>query len=105
MQMRQNAVNFLLHSLEIYGTLYLIYIALWAQQKIIQFYLVSVGGNLILITKTWLSIPHCCFSDKNVKHKDLKKFSLSFAKEAKMYFDYNVGLISKRQQLSLRERS
>ncbi len=28
-QMRQNAVDFLLHSLEIYGTLYLFYIALW----------------------------------------------------------------------------
>jgi hypothetical protein len=28
-QMRQNAVDFLLHSLEIYGALYLFYIALW----------------------------------------------------------------------------
>jgi hypothetical protein len=30
-QMRQNAVDFLLHSLEIYGALYLFYTALWSE--------------------------------------------------------------------------
>jgi hypothetical protein len=32
-QMQQNAVDFLLHSLEIYGALYLFYIALWEWLK------------------------------------------------------------------------
>ncbi len=32
-QMQQNAVDFLLHSLEIYGALYLFYIALWSERE------------------------------------------------------------------------
>ncbi len=34
--MRQNAVDFLLHSLEIYGALYLFYIALWTKHGMIS---------------------------------------------------------------------
>jgi hypothetical protein len=36
-QMRQNAVDFLLHSPEIYGALYLFYIALWTKACALHF--------------------------------------------------------------------
>ncbi len=40
-QMRQNAVDFLLHSLEIYGALYVFYIALWACLKGVKYKQIS----------------------------------------------------------------
>jgi hypothetical protein len=43
-QMRQNAVDFLLHSLEIHGALYLFYIALWLSAvKKSQFFSLLLG--------------------------------------------------------------
>ncbi len=81
-QMRQNAVDFLLHSLEIYGALYLFHTALWEKQKNFQnkfvrlfFYIcekkISRNGRKKVLFLWYVSYSSSRRNGKKLSHKSM----------------------------------